>query len=49
LKHKNQRRKSVDREAESFAGRGFSHNTATSENGAALAAEVQLLQFSGTL
>jgi hypothetical protein len=49
LKHKNQHRKSADREAESFVGRGFGHGTTTSEKGAALAAEVQLLQFSGTL
>jgi hypothetical protein len=49
LEQKNQHRKSVDREAESFAGRGFSHDTTTCESGAALAAEVQLLQFSGTL
>ena len=32
----------MDREAESFVGRGFSHDTTTSGKGAALAAEVQL-------
>jgi len=49
LKQKNQRRKSVDGETARFVGRGFSHDTTTSEKGAAVAAEAQLLQFSGTL